>query len=290
MGQGFAEADPEARALFDRASSVLGYDLAKVCFEGPADELTASDRAQPAIFLVSVAAYEALKKARPDLAFAATAGLSSGEWCALYVAGVVSFEDAVRVLEARGRFMQVACKQQPGSMLSVIGLPMDTLKEICAKANIEIANLNSPEQVVLSGPVDGIEAAEKLATEAGAKRAIRLNVAGAFHSVLMKSAAEQFGEFLKEVPMSAPQIPVLANVTGAPHTNPEEIKRLMVEQITDSVRWVDCIQNMQGQGIDTFVECGPGKVLSGLIKRIDKGVSLHNIQDPTTLESALAAL
>lgn len=290
MGKDLAAHFPACRELFDRAGQVLGYDLARICFEGPDEELTRSDHAQPAIFVVSLAAYAALKERKPDLAVAAVAGLSSGEWAALHVAGVVSYEDALRVLEARGRFMQQACQQVPGGMVSVIGLSADALQGICDRTGWQIANLNSPEQTVLSGPKDKIGEVESLAKEGGAKRAIPLNVAGAFHSRLMAGAARHLGEFLGTVTLSAPQVPVVSNVLGRPFESVEEIRQRMVEQVTHSVRWVEDIQWMQGLGVDTYVECGPGKVLSGLVKRIDKQAAILNIQDNSGLEAAIGQL
>lgn len=290
MGKDLAEAYPACRALFDRAGEVLGLDLAKLCFEGPLEELTRSSKAQPAIFVVSVACHAALGKAKPGLAVSAAAGLSSGEWAALHAAGVVSFEDAVRALQARGRFMQEACEEQPGTMLSVIGLGADTLKRLSGEAGVEMANMNSPEQTVLSGRKEGIEVAEKLVKEAGARKAIRLNVAGAFHSSLMAPAARKLEAFLGDVPFAEPGMPVVSNVTGRPHTTPDEIRRLMVQQVTSPVQWVSCVQWMQGQGVGTYVECGPGKVLTGLVRRIDKGAVLHNIQDHQSLGSASSSL
>lgn len=290
MGRDLAEAFPECRALFDRAGQVLGYDLAKLCFEGPIEELTKSSNAQPAIFVMSVACHAALARQKPGLQVTATAGLSSGEWAALHVAGVVSFDDSLKILEARGRFMQQACEENPGTMLSVIGLGPDALKPVCEKAGVEMANLNSPEQTVLSGRREGIEAAEKLVKEAGAKKGIRLNVAGAFHSSLMASAAKKLDEILKNVTFSAPRIPVLSNVTGAAHGSPDEIRRLMVQQVTSSVRWVDCVRTLQAGGVKTYVECGPGKVLTGLVRRIDNQAALHNICDLSSLQAAVQAL
>lgn len=288
MGRDLAERDPECRALFDAASEVLGYDLARICFDGPEAELTRSDHAQPAIFTVSVAAYAALRRAAPNRIFEAGAGLSSGEWTALHVAGVLSFEDTLRVLEARGRYMQKACEENNGAMLSVIGLTLDQLENICREADVELANLNSPEQTVLSGAAEHIERAEMLAKDAGAKRALRLNVAGAFHSRLMESAARQLGEFLETISFSGPEMTVVSNVTGTPFESVDDIKRRMVEQVRQSVRWVDGIRWMQAAGIGEYVECGPGRVLAGLVKRIDKQAVIHNIQDHSGLEGVLA--
>jgi len=290
MGKDMAERYPAVRALFDRAGAALGYDLAKICFEGPEAELTRSDRAQPAIFVVSLAALEALRQERPDFTPAAAAGLSSGEWAALCAAGVVDFEDALRILKIRGEAMQAACERNPGAMLSVIGLERAALEPVCAATGAEIANLNSPEQTVLSGTAAAIAAAEAAAKAAGAKMAVRLNVAGAFHSSLMAPAAETLRAALAGVAFRAPRFPALSNVTGAAHGDPESIRDLMVRQVTSSVRWVDDVAALKALGVARFVECGPGRVLCGLVKRIDRQAGLCNIQDLPSLQSALAAL
>jgi [acyl-carrier-protein] S-malonyltransferase len=290
MGKDLYDALPECRETFDEANDVLGYDLAKLCFEGPIEELTKSSNTQPAIYVHSVAAYRALVKQQPDLSFSAAAGLSSGEWAALQVAGVVSFADGLRVLQARGSYMQAACEEQPAGMLSVIGLDLDTVRKIADEAGIEVANLNSPVQTVLSGPKEGIAAAEKLAQEAGAKRAIPLNVAGAFHSRLMRSAAEKLGAFIENIPFADPVLPVVANVNGRPHGDAASIRQAMVDQVTSSVQWVETIEWIRGQDVNSYVECGPGKVLTGLVKRIDKAASLLNIQAQPDLEAAAAAI
>lgn len=291
MGQDLCEKFASCRALFDTANEVLGYDLASCCFDGPAETLTRSDVAQPAIFTVSVAAMTALRESAPELEVAVSGGLSSGEWAALYAAGCISFEDALRLLQARGKFMQEACEARPGGMLSVIGLDSDTLQPICEASGLEMANLNSPGQTVLSGPVEGLEPAEKLAGEAGARKAVRLKVAGAFHSSLMRPAAEQLAEVISQVTLNAPAFPVCSNVTGQLHeADPELIRKKMVEQVYSSVRWIDNAQAMEALGISVFAECGPGKVLAGLFKRIDKSASVHNIYDIQTLETTLQKL
>jgi [acyl-carrier-protein] S-malonyltransferase len=290
MGRDLASAIPECRDLYARASQVLGFDLAKVCFEGPIEALTKSSNAQPAIFVTSLACYFAMQRTKPGLEFAATAGLSSGEWTALYMAGVVSFEDTLKVLEARGRFMQEACEEQPGAMLSVIGLDIPALEKVAAEAGVQLANMNSPEQTVLSGSKEGIEKAEPLAKTAGAKKAIRLNVSGAFHSSLMASAARRLSDVLNTISFQKPRIPVISNVTGKPHEDPESIRQLMVQQVTSSVQWVSCVRTMQAMGVQSYVECGPGKVLSGLVRRIDKEASIHNISDLPSAEAASAGI
>ncbi len=285
MGKDLADGLPEARALFDRASGVLGYDLADICFNGPLEKLTVSAHAQPAIFVHSVAAWNAWQARHPG-GFDFMAGLSSGEWTALHLAGVIGFEDTLRVLEARGRFMQEACEAQPGGMISIIGADQATLEKICQGAGVEMANLNSPEQTVLSGPREGIDRAETLAKELGIRKAIRLNVAGAFHSSLMRPAAVKLEAVLARVDFRAPVRPVIANVTGQPHEGPEEIRKGMVAQVYSSVRWYQGIEYLKGQGVTSYLECGPGKVLSGLVKRIDKAAALHSIQDRAGLEPA----
>jgi len=277
MGQDFIDNRPAAKALFDEASEILGFNLAEVCVNGPEEELLRSDITQPAIFVVSAAAQLAAleNEAKPDV----VAGLSSGEWAALYAAGVVSFADAIRILKARGEFMQAACEASQGGMLAVIGSDNETLAEICEKTGIYVANFNSPGQTVLSGSIEGIQAAEPLAKEAGAKRAIILKTAGAFHSPLMQPAADQFASFLEDVDFAEPSIPVLSNVTGGTHTSTTDMKRLMAEQITSSVEWVKNVETLVETGCTRFVECGPGNVLSGLIKRIHKGAETQNVQD-----------
>jgi [acyl-carrier-protein] S-malonyltransferase len=290
MGKDLAEAYPACKALFARADEVLGYALSKICFEGPVETLTQSDNCQPAIFVTSIACRTALAVERPQVSAAATAGLSLGEWSALHAAGALSFEDALRVLQARGRFMQDACRERAGGMVSVIGLPVEKLQEVCVATGVEIANLNSPEQTVLSGEKARIGEAEKMAATAGAKRTVVLNVAGAFHSALMASAATRLDEFLKQVAFSAPAVPVVSNATGQPHGGPDDIRRAMVKQVTAPVQWVSCVQWMAQQGVTRYVELGPGKVLSGLIKRISKEAALCDIQDGATLKKTAAAL
>lgn len=288
MGRDLAEAFPECRALLTRAGEILGYDLAKLCWEGPESELVKSQHCQPAIFVVSAMCELAWRRARPAAGWRGLAGLSLGEWTALYAAGVIAFDDAVRILEARGRFMQEACEAQAGAMLSVIGLSADTLRPLASKAGVELANLNSPEQTVLSGPRAGIETAEVLAKEAGAKRVVRLNVAGAYHSRLMEPAARKLENFLAPLTFAAPRVAVVANATGLPHGTPDEIKRTMVRQVTSSVQWVAGIQWFRQHGVTRYLECGPGKVLSGLVKRIHPEAALGNIQDRSSLEKNLA--
>lgn len=290
MGRDLAEAYPECKALYTKANEVLDYDLARICWERPESELVKSSHCQPAIFVTSAVCCRALRRERNSLAIQSTAGLSLGEWTALWLAEAVSFEEALRILEARGRFIQEACEEREGAMLSVIGLDPEKLKAVVAQAGVEIANYNSPEQIVLSGARAGIKAAETLVKEAGAKRAIILNVAGAYHSSLMASAARRLAAFIQDVPIRPPCLPVISNVTGQPHGMPDDIRRQMVLQITSPVQWVACVQTLRQQGVARYIECGPGRVLSGLVKRIYPEAELNNVQDCPSLIKTIADL
>jgi len=283
MGKDLAEAIPECKALFTQANEILGYDLETICFEGPKEELNKSNHAQLGIFVASAALFKALQLKQPNFTYDLLAGHSLGEWTALYVAGVVTFEQTILILKARGEAMQAACEINPGAMLAVIGLDGECLVKIAEEAGCHVANFNSLAQTVLSGTATSIDAAEVLVKEAGAKRAIRLPVAGAFHSPLMQSAADKMATYLDPLSFSTPTCPVLSNVTALPHTE-NNLKENMVKQITSSVQWVSSVEWMKTIGIEEIVECGPGKVLAGLIKRIDKTCSVRNITGLTDLE------
>ena len=290
MGKDFAEADAEAMALFDKANAVLGFDLKKICFEGPAEELTKSNVCQPAIFVTSYAAYRAFQKKRPT-SFACAAGLSLGEWGALCAAGVLDFDATLTVLEARGRFMQEACAATPSGMIAIVGASADQLKELCEKTGCTVANINSAAQQVLSGSKDAVAQAATVAKELGIKRAIPLQTAGAFHSPFMAPAREKLAPVLDAVTFHAPQFPVLSNVTGQPHaSDPGAIKALMLEQVTQTTNWAADVEAAKALGCTRFVEFGPGKVLSGLIKKIDAALVTTNVSDLVALDAAVAAL
>ena len=276
MGKDLAETIPECKALFDQANEILGYDLEKICFEGPQEELNKSNHAQLGIFVASAAAFQALEIKQPGLEYDLLAGHSLGEWTALYVSGVVSFEDTIKILKARGEAMQAACEKNPGAMLAVMGIDGEELVKIAAEAGCFVANFNSLAQTVLSGTADSIDQAEALVKAAGAKRAIRLPVAGAFHSPLMQPAADTMATFLEGINFAPEKVPVLSNVTATPHGS-ASVKDDMVKQITSSVQWVALVQWMVAHGVEEIIECGPGKVLAGLIKRIDKTCSVRNI-------------
>lgn len=290
MGRDFADADAEVMGFFDKANEVLGFDLKKICFEGPAEELTKSNICQPAIFVTSWAAYTALKK-RKAVDFCCAAGLSLGEWGALCAAGVLDFDSTLKVLEARGRFMQEACEALPGGMIAIVGASPAQLEELCAKTGCTVANINSSAQQVLSGSKDAVAAAATVAKELGIKRALPLATAGAFHSKFMEPAREKLAAVLDGIAFSAPKMPVLSNVTGKPHSDdPGAIKAMMLEQVTGTTNWAADIAEAQAMGVDRFVEFGPGKVLSGLIRKIDASLVTLNVADAASLDATVAAL
>ena len=290
MGKDFAEADAEVMGFFDKANAVLGFDLKKICFEGPAEELTKSNICQPAIFVTSYAAYTSLKK-RKTVDFACAAGLSLGEWGALCAAGVLDFDSTLKVLEARGRFMQQACEATPSGMIAIVGATPDQLQALCEKTGCTVANINSAAQQVLSGSKDAIAAAATVAKELGIRRAIPLATAGGFHSKFMAPAREQLAKVLDGITFAAPKFPVLSNVTGKPHSSdPGEIKALMLEQVTGTTNWAADVEQAKALGCTTFVEFGPGKVLSGLIKKIDAALVTFNVSDLATLETTTGGL
>jgi len=290
MGKDLAEHSPGARAWFDRANAVLGYDLASICFSGPEAELTKTEHAQPGIFLVSWAAFELLKERVPALSFQATAGLSLGEFTALTAAGAMSFEEGLKVVRQRGRFMQEACEATRGGMAAIIGLDEAPMREVCAQAGVALANLNCPGQIVISGATDKIAPACELAKAKGAKRALPLTVAGAYHSPLMASAQPKLEAELARASLVLPAVPVIANVTAQPHDGPDAIRARLVEQVTSSVRWEESMRYLIAQGFTRFIELGPGRALSGFMKRIDKTVQILNVEDLATLEATAKAL
>ncbi len=290
MGKDLAEQFPAARAWFDRANTALGFDLANVCFNGPDTELTKTENAQPGIFLVSWVAFELLKERVPALKFEATAGLSLGEFTALAAAGVMTFDDAIRVVQQRGRFMQEACDATKGGMAAIIGLDEAATREVCAQAGVELANLNCPGQFVISGPADKMSTACELAKAKGAKRALPLNVAGAYHSVLMSTAQPKLRDALAKVPIEIPMMPVISNVTAQPHAAPPDIHQRLVDQVTSSVRWEESMRYLLAQGFTRFIELGPGAALSGFMKRIDKSAQVLNVADVASLEATVKAL
>jgi [acyl-carrier-protein] S-malonyltransferase len=290
MGKDLAEKFPSAKAWFDRANAALGYDLASICFNGPEADLTKTENAQPGIFLVSWVAFQLLKEQVPNLKFEATAGLSLGEFTALTAAGALSFEDGLRVVRQRGKFMQEACDVTQGGMAAIIGLDEAPTREVCAEAGVVLANLNCPGQLVISGAAEKITKACELAKAKGAKRALPLPVAGAYHSPLMASAQPKLGAELAKVNLVSPSVPVISNVTAQAHGTPAEISAKLVEQVCASVLWETSMRALLAQGFTRFIELGPGTALSGFMKRIDKTATMLNVTDAASLEAAVVAL
>jgi len=310
MGKDLAASFPSAQAWFDRANAALGYNLAAICFNGPEAELTKTENAQPGIFLVSWVAFQLLKERvgvqasacssadtlkrelqrKPTLTFEATAGLSLGEFTALTAAGALSFEDGLRVVRQRGRFMQEACEATRGGMAAVIGLDEAPTREVCAEAGVALANLNCPGQLVISGETEKIFKAIDLAKAKGARKAIPLPVAGAYHSPLMAGAQPKLQAELAKAKLSPPTVPVISNVTAQPHGSPAEISARLVEQVTSSVQWEESMRYLLGQGFTRFIELGPGTTLSGFMKRIDKSAQMFNVADVASLETTAKAL
>ena len=270
MGKDLYDQFPQVKEIYHHANESLDFDLMKLSFEGPEEKLKQTRYTQPAIFVHSYATAVLLKE--KGIQPTAVAGHSLGEFSALTFAGCFSFEDGLKVVQERGRLMQEVGKKQPGSMAAIIGLSGDVLETLCQEAQkegpVQPANYNSPVQVVVSGSKSGVAKAMELARERGAKRAIELTVSGAFHSSLMSDVAEDFRQMIDGIRVDQPAIPVYANVTANVVTEPNEIKDLLCQQLTHSVRWVETIKNMIQKGMDRFIEVGPGRVLSGLVKQI----------------------
>ena len=283
MGKRLAESLPNVRRLYDRAADVLGYDLAKLCFEGPAEELDSTVYSQPAIFVTSLAALEALRAESPDVVLAceATAGLSLGEYTALVFAGVMEYEDGLMLVQRRGAAMQEAADATPSGMVSILGLEKVEVEALCEKARkgeiLKIANLLCPANIVISGSLSACERAAEIAQSCGAMKAVPLAVAGAFHTEIMRPADRQCAEALADVPMHKPRIPVISNVDAQAHDDPEEIRQILVRQILQPVRWEESMRNLIQQGFDQFYEVGPGRVLRGLLRRIDRSASCQSV-------------
>ena len=284
MGKELAEAFPAARARFEEADSILGYSLSKLCWDGPAEELTRTEHCQPALYVTSLAALavlESLISLKPS----AAAGLSLGEYTALAAAGAVSFADGLKLVRLRGQAMEEAARARPGTMASVLGLELGPLQAVCAETGAQVANLNSPGQVVISGTAESVTAASVKAREKGAKRVIPLEVGGAFHSRLMEPAAARLAEALKSVTVQAPRYPVASNVTGADHEETGKIRELLVRQLTEPVQWVACVRTMAEKGIKTYIEVGSGTVLRGLVRKIDPEATVHSAGTPEEIRS-----
>lgn len=290
MGKDFSEKFPTAQALFQKADDILGYGLSKIIFEGPEEELTRTEHAQPAIFLMSWIAFSLLKELAPQLNCEATAGLSLGELTALTAAGVFSFESGLTLVRKRGIYMQEACEETQGGMAAVIGLDTELVREVCEQAGVQIANLNCPGQLVISGETQKVIDACALARAKGAKRALPLAVAGAYHSPLMAGAQPKLRAALAETNIAYTRIDVISNVTARPHEKVETIAETLVKQVTSPVLFEDSLRYLVNDGFTRFIEVGPGAVLSGFLKRITKEVEILNVSDMASLEKTISAL
>ncbi|MDH7599311.1 MAG: ACP S-malonyltransferase [Sedimentisphaerales bacterium] len=292
MGKEIAETFPQAMGLYEKAGSIVGMDLAKICFDGPSDRLNSTAIAQPAILVSSLAILEAMKACLgPKTPCpSACAGLSLGEYTALHVAGLIDLEDCIQLVNVRAQAMEAAAQAMPGAMVSIIGLDLAKVEAICKQMAqgqvLQPANLNCPGQVVISGERSACERAQGLALQMGAIKAIRLEVSGAFHSPMMAPAAKTLSDALAKCRIKEPgQIQVVANKTGRYYRSSQEVRIGLVEQLTSPVLWQACMERLLGDGIDTFVEIGPGRVLTGLMRRIDRKARVYNVSDLAGLEA-----
>ncbi|GER65590.1 malonyl CoA-acyl carrier protein transacylase [Weizmannia acidilactici] len=293
MGQSVADANEKAAEVFKKADEKLGFALTDIIKNGPQEKLTHTANAQPALLTVSTAILQVLKDAGITADY--TAGHSLGEYSALVAAGALTFEDAVYAVRKRGEYMDEAFPNGAGAMAAVLGMDRGALSEAADEITkegetVQLANLNCPGQIVISGTAAGIEKAGALAKERGAKRVLPLQVSGPFHSKLMEPAAEKFKAVLDHIPIRDAKIPVIANIDAEPETNAEDIKVKLIRQLYSPVLWEDSVVKMISLGVDTFVEVGPGKVLSGLIRKIDRNVKTFAVQDMESLEAAVNAL
>lgn len=290
MGKDWAEDSPTARAMAARADEVLGFAISSIMFEGPDEELTRTSHCQPALYLHGLIALALIRERLPHLKPVAAAGLSLGEFTAHAAAGSFSFEDGLRLVARRGAFMEEACNATHGAMAAMIGGEEDQVRALAAEADVDVANLNAPGQIVLSGTVAGIETAVAKAKDHGIRRAIRLNVAGAYHSRLMRAAQEKLATELSAVAINPPQIPVICNFSASPATDASGIREMLERQVTGSVRWTESIASLVAAGHRRFLELGPGKVIAGLVSKIEKDATVHSVEDLASLEAAVEAL
>lgn len=290
MGKDWVENSVTARNMAILADKTLGFSLSDIMFEGPDEELTKTSRCQPALYLHGLMALALLRERLPHLTPVAAAGLSLGEFTAHAAAGSFSFEDGLRLVARRGEFMEEACQATDGSMAALIGGDEEQVRALAKAADVDVANLNAPGQIVISGTVAGIDAAITQAKEFGIRRAIKLNVAGAYHSRLMQSAQDKLAAELAGVSIQSPSIPVVCNYGASVVTDASDIRTNLEKQVTGSVRWTESIQALIAMGHRNFLELGPGKVLAGLVSKIDKEATVTSVEDLASLEAAVEAL
>ena len=285
MGRDLVEAFPAAKARFEEADAVLGYDQSSIVFDGPAEKLTESRYCQPAIYTMSCAALDAFRSRVPEVKPVACAGLSLGEYGALYAAGAFDFASGLRLLAQRAELMDRACRSTSGGMASVLSGDPEVIREVCAECGIDVANYNSPGQIVISGEKEKLEKAVEELKNRGMRKVVVLNVAGAFHSRLMAPAGEALKPVLEASAMTLPSIPVYHNFTAAQAASVEELKANLAAQVAGSVRWEECVRAMVAAGGDTMIEFGPGNVLTGLLRRTLPGVPYFNVNTAASLEA-----
>lgn len=290
MARDWIESSPTARDLAHQADLALGYPLTEIMFDGPEESLTSTSRCQPALYLHGLIGLALLKERIPDFQPAAAAGLSLGEFTAHAAAGTFSFIDGLKLVSQRGTFMEEACNATDGAMAALIGGEESKIRELAAATDVDVANLNAPGQIVLSGSAENIDKAVAQAKDFGIRRAIKLNVAGAYHSRLMASAQEKLAAELTGTTIAAPSIPVVANFTAQPVSSADEIRSTLTSQVTGSVRWIESIQHLVSQGHSLFVEIGPGKVVAGLVAKIAPEATVISVEDLPSLEAAIEKL
>lgn len=290
MGQDLAAHHPAAGGLFRQADEILGRSLSEIAWSGPLEELTKTSNCQPALYVHGLACLAALRGVAGDFPVEAAAGLSLGEWTAHAAAGTFDFATGLKLVETRGRLMDAACAATAGAMAAMIGADETAVRALAADTDVDVANINAPGQIVISGETAKVELAVSLAKEHGIRRATLLNVAGAYHSRLMNSAYEQLGAPLLDASLQLPRFTVLSNVTGEPAGSLPEIRSALQEQVTSTVRWADCMENMLARGCDLFIELGPGEVLSGLLRRTRKDAEVISVSDPASVHACAARL
>ncbi len=296
MGRKLYEAHPEIKAIFEMADDILGFKISDLCFNGPEDKLRLTENTQPAILLVSIAAYSYMEM-RSNIITKADflSGHSLGEYSALVVSGSLKLEDALKLVRARGKYMQEAVPVGEGAMAAILGADDSLVEDVCLEVTkkwgyVAPANFNSPGQIVISGKIEAVNKAIELLKAKGVKRAVLLPVSAPFHSELMVDAGKRLHNDFNEINIKAMTIPVVSNVTGKPYENEESIKKLLIDQITKPVRWVDCVKYMYSNGVRDFIEIGPGKVLSGLVKRICEDVNVYALEHPSEIDIFLENL
>ena len=285
MGRSLAEVSPAAAEVFRQADEILGWSLSKICWEGPEEELTKTSICQPALYVHGLAALAALREKTGAIAAVAAGGLSLGEFTAHAAAGTFDFATGLQLVAQRGQFMQEACEATHGGMAAMIGAEENVVRDLAAQTDVDVANINSPGQIVVSGEAAKVAAAVGLAKDFGIRKAVELNVAGAFHSRLMQPAYERLGQVLQSTQLCQPTIPVVCNVEGRSVKDADDIRSMLVAQVTGSVRWADCVTCLLDElGCDTFLELGPGTTLAGMIARIRKGTTVYSVGSAEDLE------